>query len=128
VYLLLAWGELLIRMVEAVDTTGARAFDLETSEDQPLAWPPGVPLRRLSSQCWVCLMTEFSHRSWTWPTLNVVFRYETKFFKSWRKIQVFLKFHDSHSSPYCYEEQISAMQISKLNLFLVSSLFSFPSE
>lgn len=29
---LLAWGELPIRMAEVVDTTGAKAFDLETSE------------------------------------------------------------------------------------------------
>lgn len=35
-----AWEELLIRMAEAGDTTGARASDLETSEEQPLACPP----------------------------------------------------------------------------------------
>lgn len=37
---------------------------------------------------------------------------------------MFLKFHDSHSSPYCYEEQISTVQISKLNIFWCVSSFS----
>lgn len=39
---------------------------------------------------------------------------------------MFLKFHDSHSSPYCYEEQISAVQISKLTHFLVWCLLFLP--
>lgn len=30
---------------------------------------------------------------------------------------MFLTFHDSHSSPYCWEEQISAVQISELPVF-----------
>lgn len=33
-------------MVEAEDTTGARASDLETSEEQPLACPPAMLSRR----------------------------------------------------------------------------------
>lgn len=37
---------------------------------------------------------------------------------------MFLKFRDSHSSPYCYEEQISTVQISELTLFLFFGVFS----
>lgn len=56
---LLAWGELLIRMVEAGDTTGDRAFDLGTSERVASGLPTSHSAQMSCfSQCWVCLTAE----------------------------------------------------------------------
>lgn len=103
---------------------------------------PGLPTRRpvrslptsqakqmtVSSQYWARLMAKFLLPLLDLTHAECSLLVQDDIFKSWRKIQVFLKFHDFHSSPYCYEEQISAVQISKLTHFLVSSLLPFPSE
>lgn len=56
---LLAWGELPIRMVEAEDTTGDRAFGLGTSERVASGLPTGHSAQMSCfSQRWVCLTAE----------------------------------------------------------------------
>lgn len=82
----------------------------------------------VSSQYWARLMTKFLLPFLDLTHAECSLSVQDDIFKSWRKIQVFLKFHDFHSSSYCYEEQISAVQFSKLTHFLVSSLLPFPSE
>ena len=78
---LLAWGEQPIRTVEAVDTTGARAFGSGTSEgaasglptslSTQMTFPPSAGWPSPPSSSWCC---------WIWPTLNVVFQNKTTVF------------------------------------------------
>lgn len=55
---LLAWGELLIRMAEAGDTTGARASDWKPVRGSPGLLTSHAEQMTVSSQCWACLVAE----------------------------------------------------------------------